>query len=167
MMSGGRRSSVAPYRGKRGGEASNRRQAGQERLREDIPAWEGLKMVDYMTKHRKEFATEADYWKAMCRRYRPKPRSELEDILAKEDFWRNFMKENETGTGGSARKKGCTKGTTRQQKRGCRKPGGGSIDHFKHFKEQVKAWAIKERSYGHILYRKICSWSSDGRSKRT
>ncbi len=35
--------------------------------------------------------------------------------------------------------------------RGVRNVGGGRKDHFKDFKEKVKAFVERERSYGHTL----------------
>ena len=34
---------------------------------------------------------------------------------------------------------------------GCRAPGGGRKDHFKDYKDTLKAWCVKERNHGHSL----------------
>ena len=53
---------------------ANRLKAGQKRRRKDQDPGEALRMIDYMKSKQKEFADENSFWRAMVRRYRPKPR---------------------------------------------------------------------------------------------
>ena len=67
---------------------SNRLYPGQKRRREDQDPGEGLQMIQFMRSKRIEYACEADFWRAMVRRYRPKTKHILEAMLEKEEVFK-------------------------------------------------------------------------------
>ena len=135
---------------------SNRIYPGQARRRQDVEPWEGLAIIQYMDKKRAEFADEDSYWRAVVMRYRPRTKKQLQDIYAKKEVFEARVKSLNLAKTTKRSKRSTTGISGAMQYHcvstgGCRRAGAGRHDEFKDIKEQMKAWAVKERQHGHSL----------------
>ena len=100
-------------------------------------------MLKYLRENLDKFDTERDYWRAMCARYHPRTKRDLQSYKAREGQWLEAIKKQD----------GRRSGNTYLQKRaqGMRKEGGGAKDYFADVKKETLQQVQLERSYGHSL----------------
>ena len=130
------------------------KQTGAKARRTEPRAHEAVKLCDYMKSERSKCSSVAEYWKTVTHKT-DYTRQQLEAVLQKEGFYKEFMASNQRGTGGSLRPKGgrtpLEEVKSKSQAMGCRRKGAGRKDQFRELKLQVKRVAEEERQLGHSL----------------
>ena len=129
-------------RGVAGGRKSNRRYPGEQPKRQDLEAWEAMKMINFMKEQRPNFEDETTYWRAMIQKYKPRSKKSLQTIISKEEVFNKRMEELRLGDGRARRPKGSGEQLSlKSASKGCRAGGASREDIFKELRSF--AWSSK------------------------